>query len=97
VKGGTNDATATDVAAAYSGRGGYLNFILDERARELCGEHLRWFDLKRTRQLENRLGAGSANPNITLFNKEMHYLRPVPIAFLQSLDNSAEFGQNPGY
>ncbi len=89
----SNQATSADVDAA----GGYLNFMLDERARELCGEHLRWFDLKRTKQLENRLGPGNANPNITAFNKDIHYVRPVPLSFLQSLENGAEFGQNPGY
>jgi len=92
-----NDATSADVAAAYWGQGGYLNFILDERARELCGEHLRWFDLKRTKQLEHRLGAGKANPNVTEFKADRHYVRPIPISFLQSIDNGNAFGQNPHY
>jgi hypothetical protein len=74
-----------------------LNFILDERARELCGEHLRWLDLKRTKQLENRLGPGKQNPDITSFNPAKHYLRPVPQAELDVLQNAKEYGQNPGY
>ncbi len=96
----SNLATASDVAAPnpdYGITGGYLDFILDERARELCGEHLRWFDLKRTKQLEKRLGVGKANPNVTLFKPEKHYLRPVPQTFLESIYNPQEFGQNPGY
>jgi hypothetical protein len=93
----SNLADATEVSAA----GGHLDFILDERAREFCGEHLRWFDLKRTKQLENRLGAsivnGKGNPNIVDFDKSKHYVRPIPLTFLQSLENAAEFGDNPGY
>jgi hypothetical protein len=93
----TNDVSPAEIAASYNGNGGYLNFILDERARELCGEHLRWFDLKRTRQLEHRLGEGKANPNITAFDPAKHYVRPLPLSFMQSIDNAAEFGQNPNY
>ena len=74
-----------------------LDFILDERARELCGEHLRWPDLKRTKQLEHRLGPGKQNPDITAFNPEKHYLRPVPQAELDILQNAEEYGQNPRY
>lgn len=74
-----------------------LNFILDERARELCGEHLRWLDLKRTKQLENRLGVGKQNPDIVSFDPTKHYLRPVPQAELDALQNAKEYGQNPGY
>jgi len=74
-----------------------LDFILDERARELCGEHLRWFDLKRTKQLENRLGPGKANPDITAFNPAKHYLRPIPQSELDVMLNKDEYGQNPGY
>lgn len=93
----SNNADAAEVDAA----GGRLNFILDERARELCGEHLRWFDLKRTKQLEHRLGAavsnGKGNPNIVDFDKAKHYVRPIPLNFLQNLENGEEFGQNPYY
>ncbi|WP_294068836.1 RagB/SusD family nutrient uptake outer membrane protein [Proteiniphilum sp. UBA1028] len=74
-----------------------LDFLLDERARELAGEHLRWPDLKRTKQLENRLGQGKQNPDITAFNPEKHYLRPIPQAELDVLENAEEYGQNPGY
>jgi hypothetical protein len=74
-----------------------LDFILDERARELCGEHIRWFDLKRTKQLENRLGAGKANPDITTFNPAKHYVRPIPKAELDVMENRDEYGQNPNY
>ncbi len=94
--GASNLAVAADINGSPAGSG-YVNFILDERARELCGEHLRWFDLKRTKQLENRLGAGKANPNITQFDPNKHYVRPLPISFLQSINNGSEFGQNSNY
>jgi hypothetical protein len=71
-----------------------LDFILDERARELCGEYMRWFDLKRTGKLQSRIAA--YNPDITNFNPN-YYLRPVPLVEIQGLANGAQFGQNPGY
>lgn len=74
-----------------------IDFILDERARELAGEHLRWPDLKRTKQLESRLGPGKQNPDITAFNPNKHYLRPIPQVELDILENADEYGQNPGY
>lgn len=71
-----------------------LDFILDERARELCGEYCRWFDLKRTGMLATRIQ--KYNPDITSFNPN-YSLRPVPLAELQAISNAAEFGQNAGY
>lgn len=73
-----------------------LDFILDERARELCGEHLRWFDLKRTHKIIDRIKM--YNPDINQSNlSDKIYLRPIPQTELDALTNGAEFGQNPGY
>jgi hypothetical protein len=92
-----NKATAADMANASNG-GGYINFILDERARELCGERVRWDDLMRTKQLHLRLGEGTVNPNIIHFENPKHYLRAIPRSyFLNSILNPEEFGQNEGW
>ena len=92
-----NKATMAEVASASNG-GGYINFILDERARELCGERVRWNDLRRTKQLHLRLGEGTLNPNIIHFENPKHYLRAIPRSyFLNNILNPEEFGQNPGW
>ncbi len=70
-----------------------IDFILDERARELCGEHLRWFDLRRTGKLGERIS--QYNPDITLF-KPHHVLRPISQTELDAVLND-DFQQNPGY
>lgn len=78
-----------------------INVILDERARELCGEQLRWFDLKRTGKLVERvkLYNGFGKDNIQSF----HTLRPIPTTQLDAITNKTSgpdpngFWQNPGY
>jgi hypothetical protein len=72
-----------------------LDFILDERARELGGEQLRWFDLKRTGKLESRIN--SMNPDAKLYFKPYHLVRPIPQAQVDAVTNKDVFKQNPQY
>jgi len=72
-----------------------LDLILDERAREFAGEQLRWFDLKRTGKLVERVKA--YNPNVGPNIQEFHTVRPIPRTQVDAVTNTAEFKQNPGY
>lgn len=88
-KKGKEDAMLVTAAAMN------IDFILDERARELAGEQLRWFDLKRTGKLLERVKKNNplAEPHI----QEFHSLRPIPQIQLDALSNKSDFPQNPGY
>lgn len=70
-----------------------VDFILDERGRELLGEMHRWYDLVRTNTLVERVQAHNpfGGPNI----QDYHTLRPIPQD--QRDRTSTEFPQNPGY
>jgi len=72
-----------------------LDFILDERARELGGEQLRWFDLKRTNTLIDRVKA--MNPDAAVYIQPFHVVRPIPQSQLDAVTNKDVFKQNPGY
>ena len=78
-----------------------INIILDERARELCGEQQRWFDLKRTGKLLERVK--TYNGYAKDYIKDFHVLRPIPQPQLDAIANKTDgsdpngFWQNPGY
>jgi hypothetical protein len=83
-----------------------IDFILDERARELLGEYDRWLDLKRTGRLKDRTKWYNRDIRNKYFNNgidpfkgvngEDKILRPIPQKTLDS-NTDDSFGQNPGY
>ncbi|MBR5465221.1 MAG: RagB/SusD family nutrient uptake outer membrane protein [Alistipes sp.] len=72
-----------------------LDFILAEQARELSGEQVRWYDMKRHGKLTKEYLA-KTNPNILNFDNAKHQVRPIPQSYLDAIANAAEFGNN-GY
>ena len=74
-----------------------IEWILEERARELCGEWLRWFDLKRTGKLVSYIRQHNPAWDENDVVDDHNNLWPIPNTFLDKLQNAEEFGQNPGY
>ncbi|HRJ30075.1 MAG TPA: RagB/SusD family nutrient uptake outer membrane protein [Cyclobacteriaceae bacterium] len=74
-----------------------LDFILDERARELAGEGMRWTDLalRGTDVFINRVNLNQdANGKV----QAKHRLRPIPQSQLDAInDTDKQKYQNPGY
>ncbi len=76
-----------------------IDYILDERARELFGEYHRWFDLKRTDKLVERASLHNyliEESNFAGANGELKILRPIPQDALD-LNQDNDFPQNPAY
>lgn len=87
----TGNAAAMDINAGQLS----LDFILDERARELCGETTRWLDLVRTHQLVERVQQHNppAAPNIQPFD----VLRPIPQSQIDAVTTGPAYPQNTGW
>ncbi|WP_310588143.1 RagB/SusD family nutrient uptake outer membrane protein [Lacihabitans sp. LS3-19] len=78
--------TASDVS---------VDFILDERSRELFGEWQRWHDLVRTKSLVRRVKAW--NPEAAPYIQGFHMLRPIPQSQIDRVTDRPKFTENPGY
>lgn len=90
-----NRANATPVAAADVD----INYILDERARELNLEEKRRLTLERLGLLIERTRQYNAFHSDATFDSEIqeHYkLFPIPLSFIEA-NTEAEIQQNPGY
>ena len=72
-----------------------IDFILDERGRELSMELQRYFDLKRTGKFIERIK--KMNPDVADVIQPYHQLRPIPQSEIDALTNKGEFNQNEGY
>jgi hypothetical protein len=86
------------VAAATIGQFN-IDYILDERGRELVGEYKRWFDLKRTGTLVARASAYNYKIKAANFDGSggvQKILRPIPQLALD-LNQNKNFPQNPAY
>ncbi|WP_346710389.1 RagB/SusD family nutrient uptake outer membrane protein [Phocaeicola salanitronis] len=94
----TGDAEAGKVSAADID----LDFILDERARELIGEENRRMTLVRTNTLAERIEMNGDKvpyaPEIKTIQgfQDFNSLLPIPLSVIQ-LNKDAEIKQNPGY
>lgn len=70
-----------------------FNFLVEERARELAGEQMRWMDLKRWGILVDRVKL--YNPQASAIT-DKHNVRPIPQTQIDR-SNEGVFAQNPGY
>lgn len=72
-----------------------IDTILDERARELAGEELRWLELKRGGRLVDRVLENNEEAARVNAIDDHHLLRPIPQSQIDL--NRTAFPQNGGY
>lgn len=72
-----------------------IDMILDERARELLGENVRWYDLKRTGKLIERTTAMNPWAEKTGTIDKHFLVRPIPQSQMDLAHPKMD--QNPGY
>jgi hypothetical protein len=70
-----------------------LDFLLDERGRELFGEGHRWWDLTRTGTLVDRVKLHNVEAAGNI--QDYHVLRPIPQTQIDRTIGG--YQQNPGY
>lgn len=97
----------SDYHAPYVASDLYSNFnvqaidlLLDERARELYAQNMRWMDLRRTKQLVRYNVAFNkyinGNASAMAYNGAYKVLRPIPASAME-INDGLKGDQNPGY
>ena len=79
-----------------------VDVILDERARELCGEYYRWMDLRRTKRLidynvKYNSGLNGDKSNFVGPDGQYRWFRPFPQDEINLNDGITDADQTPGY
>lgn len=78
-----------------------IDIILDERARELCGEYYRWMDLRRTKRLIDynvKYNSGVKSEDDFLGSDgNYRWFRPFPQDEINLNEGITDADQNPGY
>lgn len=72
-----------------------IDFILEERSRELYAEDTRWWDLARTQKLVERVKLH--NPEGAAGVQPFNMLRPIPQNHINLVSEGPKYPQNPGY
>jgi hypothetical protein len=90
-----NSVSGADLAAFNASP---INFLLDERERELAGEEWRWFTLTRMGSEVFLARIRAHNPTAAPNVRDFHLLRPIPQTQIDRTEGgAAAFPQNPGY
>lgn len=74
-----------------------LDYVMEEREREMAGEFTRWYDLARVgpQYLVDRVKKFNPHGSATIALK--HWLRPIPQSQIDGVIVGAKYPQNPGY
>ncbi|MGZ3950564.1 MAG: RagB/SusD family nutrient uptake outer membrane protein [Flavisolibacter sp.] len=89
------DYTAAVAAQQITAAQVTLDFILDERSRELFAEDTRWWDLSRTKKLVDRVKLYNAEGAAGV--QDFNMLRPIPQSQIDLVTEGPKYPQNPGY
>ena len=74
-----------------------LDFIMDEREREMSGEMTRWDDLHRPGKDFFLARIRAWNPYAAANITDKHYFRPIPQQQIQGVTGPTPYPQNPGW
>ncbi|MEP6493478.1 MAG: RagB/SusD family nutrient uptake outer membrane protein [bacterium] len=74
-----------------------LDYIMEERERELAGEHDRWYDLVRPGAQFFLDHVKKFNPHAAPNVQLRHALRPIPQSQIDGVIVGPKYPQNPGY